>query len=111
MSAEDLKALEKITDRIGQASGTRPSPGQVASTIVRGYLTSTNSGESGDFAAIEHNVNDKLEAVIAWLPRLTEVITQASDLQKKANVIEAAVKAIKEDMEQTREKGFGPVPF
>jgi hypothetical protein len=38
LSAEDLKALEKITDQIAQASGTKPSPGQVASIIVREYL-------------------------------------------------------------------------
>jgi hypothetical protein len=40
LSAEDLKALEQITDQIAQTTGTRPSPGQVASIIVREYLTS-----------------------------------------------------------------------
>jgi len=39
LSAEDLRALESITDKIAQATGTKPSPGQVASIIVRKYLT------------------------------------------------------------------------
>jgi hypothetical protein len=39
LSSEDLKALEKITEQIAQKSGMKPSPGQVASTIVREYLT------------------------------------------------------------------------
>jgi hypothetical protein len=39
LSADDLKALERITEQIAQTSGTKTSPGQVASTIVREYLT------------------------------------------------------------------------
>lgn len=43
LSADDLKSLEKMTDHIAQATGTKPSPGQVASILVRRGL---NSGES-----------------------------------------------------------------
>jgi hypothetical protein len=38
LSAEDLKSLETITERISDASGTKPSPGQLVSVIVREYL-------------------------------------------------------------------------
>ena len=39
LSAEDLKSLEALTEQIAEASGAKPSPGQVASIIVREYLT------------------------------------------------------------------------
>lgn len=39
LSADDLKALEKITEQIAESSGMKPSPGQVASTILRKYLS------------------------------------------------------------------------
>ncbi|MCI0640803.1 MAG: hypothetical protein L0Y72_02440 [Gemmataceae bacterium] len=40
LSAEDLKSLEELTGKIGQSTATKPSPGQVASIIVREFLTS-----------------------------------------------------------------------
>jgi hypothetical protein len=44
LSAEDFKSLEVITEQIAQASGAKPSPGQVASVIVREYLAAVNDG-------------------------------------------------------------------
>jgi hypothetical protein len=38
LSANDIEALEKMTDEIAQSTGTKPSPGQVASIVVREYL-------------------------------------------------------------------------
>ena len=42
MSRDDLEALEKITDQIAIATGTKPSPGQVASVLVRQCLNSAS---------------------------------------------------------------------
>jgi hypothetical protein len=39
LSAEDVNALEKIIGQIERSTGSKPSPGQVASIIVRKYLT------------------------------------------------------------------------
>jgi hypothetical protein len=47
LSAGDLKALEKITEHIAQTTGSKPSPGQVASIVVREYLA-TRSETSED---------------------------------------------------------------
>jgi hypothetical protein len=38
LSVEDLESLEKITEQIAQATGTKPSPGQVASVLVHQSL-------------------------------------------------------------------------
>lgn len=38
LSVEDFKALENLTDQIARTTGTKPSPGQVASVLVRQYL-------------------------------------------------------------------------
>lgn len=40
LSPDDLRALETLTDQIERDTGARPSPGQVASVILRDYLTS-----------------------------------------------------------------------
>lgn len=39
LSAADVAALERITTNIEHTTGTKPSPGQVISVIVRNYLT------------------------------------------------------------------------
>lgn len=39
LSRGDMTALEKMTSAIGQQTGVRPSPGQLASMIVHQYLT------------------------------------------------------------------------
>jgi hypothetical protein len=39
LSAEDVNALERMVSRIGEATGAKPSVGQLASIIVRLYLT------------------------------------------------------------------------
>jgi hypothetical protein len=46
LSTDDLTALERINEQIEQATGTKASLGQVASAIVREYLTKTRSSES-----------------------------------------------------------------
>jgi hypothetical protein len=95
LSAEDLKALEKITEQIGQTTGTKPSPGQVASIIVREYLTMTKSEELGVLAGIEYKVKDHLASIATCVPRLAEILSEASALQKGASSLEAAAKEIK----------------
>jgi hypothetical protein len=42
MSPDDLEALEKLTDQISVATGTKPSPGQLASVLVRQGLKSAS---------------------------------------------------------------------
>ena len=42
LSAEDLRVLETMTNQIAQATGTKPSPGQVVSVLVRQCLNSAN---------------------------------------------------------------------
>ena len=39
LSTGDVKALDVITDKIEQTTGTKPSDGQIASVIIREYLT------------------------------------------------------------------------
>src|SRR5262249_52356704 len=39
LSPADVQALEKITEQVQRTTGAKPSPGQVASVIVRNYLT------------------------------------------------------------------------
>jgi hypothetical protein len=38
LSVHDLKALENLSDQIAQATGTKPSPGQLASVLLRQCL-------------------------------------------------------------------------
>lgn len=45
LSAADVQALEKITDQIGKTTGAKPSIGQLASVIVRAYISKTEALE------------------------------------------------------------------
>ena len=91
LSAEDLKALERMTDDIAQATGAKPSPGQVASIIVREYLTATQSGTAGPLSAARGQEDERLDSV---RPRLSEIVAQADTIEKAARTIETAVKGL-----------------
>jgi hypothetical protein len=43
LSADDMKALKKITEQIESTTGAKPSPGQVASLIVHNYVTAAGA--------------------------------------------------------------------
>ena len=42
LSEQDMEALSNITARIEHKTGLKPSPGQVASTILRDYLSASS---------------------------------------------------------------------
>lgn len=63
LSADDLQALEKITSHIEQATGAKPSPGQVASIIVRDYLKT--EAAAGPEAPSKEKVDRQIHAVEA----------------------------------------------
>lgn len=102
LSAEDVKALEKITGQIEQKTGTKPSPGQVVSVIVRDYLRtgSAKTQEPGVMGTIQDKVNEHIDSIAVWVPRLAEIVSKASTVQKTASAIETAAKEIKEDIDR-----------
>src|SRR5438067_10653117 len=76
LTAEDMKALEKIGAQIKQKTGAKPSPGQIASIIVRDYLSS-GSGNPQDLAVVatlESKVNERLDSIADSIPRLAEIV-------------------------------------
>jgi hypothetical protein len=97
LTADDVRSLEKITDQIGQATGTKPSPGQVASMIVQEYVRARSDptqAAPGD----RHALKDR-PALAALEPRLANIVRETSELQQKANALAAAVGAIKADLD------------
>src|SRR5438552_16578840 len=64
LSAEDMKALEKISAQIEQKTGAKPSPGQIASIIVRDYLRTGPSGptELGRIPTTKDQANEHMAA-------------------------------------------------
>jgi hypothetical protein len=103
LSAEDVKALEKITEHIEQKTGTKPSLGQVVSVILRDYLThrSGRSREAGIAASLANKDNEPADSMTSWLPRLAEIASEASTVQKSASAIETAVKQIKQHIKKS----------
>jgi len=114
LSAEDLKALETITDQIAQTTGTKASPGQVASIIVREYLTTgrANAQESKssvlDKTAVRKEAAGKLDleriqqhidAIATWVPRLGEIMAKARTIHNSGSAIESRANEIKDDIE------------
>jgi len=102
LSAEDIKALEKITGQIEQKTGTKPSVGQVVSVIVRDYMISRSakSQEAGVIATQENKAKEPMDSVASWLPRLADIANKASAVQRSATAIETAAKEIKEDIDK-----------
>ena len=102
LSADDIKALEKITDQIEQKTGTKPSVGQVVSVIVRDYMISRSakSQEAGVIATQENKATEPMDSITSWLPRLADIANKASAVQKSATAIETAAKEIKEDIDR-----------
>lgn len=45
MSTSDLRAIERITDEIAAATGTKPSAGQVISVLIHQYLAAFQANE------------------------------------------------------------------
>jgi len=106
LTAEDMKALEKISAQIEQEIGTKPSPGQIVSIIVRDYLSS-GVGNSQDLAVIvtlEDRVNEHLDSIADSIPRLAEIVNDANTVENRANAIGATAKQIKEDIDSRLEE-------
>lgn len=95
LTADDVKALEKITSQIEKRAGAKPSVGQLVSVIVHDYLTS--SQQSG---RAEPPKDKPADPITSWLPRLAEIARNADAVQKSAIAIESTVKAIKEQAER-----------
>jgi hypothetical protein len=93
LSTADFKALEKITAHIEQNSGLKPSLGQVVSIIVHDYLQ-TDAGKSSETEEMVSKPNPSMS------PRLAEIASKASAVQKSAQDLEMAVKQIKGDIEE-----------
>jgi hypothetical protein len=72
----------------------------VASTIVREYLRVTKSQEPGARPGIEWTVKDHLASIATCVPRLAEILSEASSLQKGASSVESAAKEIKEKIDK-----------
>jgi hypothetical protein len=102
LSAEDLKALEKITAEIEERTGAKPSVGQVVSVIVRDYLTtaSAKAGEPDVLAGTREKPNEDTNPAPNWLPRLARIVEVASAVQDSASTIKTAVNQIKDDIEK-----------
>src|SRR5216683_5045280 len=101
-----MKALEKISAQIEQEIGTKPSPGQIVSIIVRDYLSS-GVGNSQDLAVIvtlEDRVNEHLDSIADSIPRLAEIVNDANTVENRANAIGATAKQIKEDIDSRLEE-------
>src|SRR6266852_7593989 len=71
LSPNDVKALERITAQIEQSTGTKPSPGQVASIIVREYLNggSVNSQEASVKSPMPDSKPSLEHKLVDWLSR------------------------------------------
>jgi hypothetical protein len=95
LGVEDFKALEKLTEQIAQTTGTKPSPGQVASVIVRNYLAEASA--KAPASSLTPNLIPK-ELLDAWMSRMAQVAREASSLQRCANGLEATATEIKEDI-------------
>jgi hypothetical protein len=93
LSAEDVKALEKITAQIEQSSGLKPSLGQVVSIIVHDYL-------QNDSVQVSESEETISKPDPSMSPRLAEIASKASAVQKSARDLEMAVKQIEDDIEQ-----------
>jgi hypothetical protein len=101
LSAEDMKALVKMSAQIEQSTGTKPSPGQIASVIVHDYLSS-GSADSQDLATIatlQSKMNQHLDSIAASIPHLAEIVNDANTLEKRAKTIETTAMHIKEDID------------
>src|SRR5262249_34770895 len=101
LRAEDLNALQTLTEEIGRATRTKPSAGQEGSLIVRDYLR-TWSGKPQEcevIADIKEKANEGTESTSNMLPRLDEIASNASSLQKTASAIETAVNKIREQID------------
>jgi hypothetical protein len=93
LSSQDIEILETITDRIAQTTGTKPSPGQVASAIVRRYLT-TKSTEVGDRPGLEEVIPLALEIREPWLVAYFEPFTEPDRLTKALEALKVGVIAL-----------------
>ncbi len=98
LSAEDMKVLERIGAQIEQETGAKPSPGQIASIIVRGYLSkgSGNVQDLADIATLERKVNEQLDSIAASIPNLAEIVNDANTVEKRANAIGTTATQMKE---------------
>ena len=106
LTAEDMKALEKISAQIEQKTGAKPSPGHIASIIVRDYLSS-GSGNSQDLAVtatLESKVNERLDSIADSIPRLAEIVNDANTVENRANAIGTTAKQIKQDIDNRLEE-------
>jgi hypothetical protein len=93
LSIADVKTLEKITAHIEKSSGLKPSLGQVVSIIVHDYLQS-DAGKSPESEEMVSKPNPSMS------PRLAEIASKASAVQKSARDLEMAVKEIKDGIEE-----------
>jgi hypothetical protein len=99
LSPNDVRSLEKITDQIGQTTGTKPSPGQVASMIVREYCRLRSADDIAGHDPAEHDSNVGRHSIAELKPRIADIVRESSELEQKANALANAVKAIKADLD------------
>jgi hypothetical protein len=59
LSADDVRRLEEIGVQIEEAMGTKPSPGQIASVILRMQLDALNKVGAGTPAGTESKTEDR----------------------------------------------------
>lgn len=72
LSGEDVRTLEQMVEQLQEASGTRPSVGQLVGVIVRAHLQSHRSGaDSAPEAARQPNEQDQSPS-LAVVRRLVE---------------------------------------
>ncbi len=94
LSPDDLKALEKITAQIEQTTGTKPSPGQVASVIVRDYLrTGPAPGQESNPIATK---KDKVQEHISAIENTAKEIKEEIDCR-----VAKVVRLLRRDLEET----------
>jgi hypothetical protein len=105
LSAEDMKALERISAQVEQKTGANPSPGQIASIIVRDYLRMEHSGstELGRIPTTKDQANEHMDAfTTACLALLAEFAKDASAVQKKISAIESSAREISQALDRSK---------